>query len=77
MDIQATYFSTRLFYKSFGLYIVEKQAESIAYCIKLLPTIKRLYLVFNVVKLIAVSDDLILSDLKIIDLFLLYFSLNI
>jgi len=47
------------------------------YYIKLLPTIRRLYLVFNVVKLTAVSDDLILSDLKIVDFFLLHVSLNI
>ena len=77
IDTQAIYSSTRLSYKSLELYVVEKQTGFIAYCIKLLSTIRRLYLVFNFVKLTATSENLILSDLKIGGLFLLHFFLNI
>ena len=42
-----------------GPYIVEKQVEPSAYCLKLLSLIKRLHLVFSVIKLMATIEDLI------------------
>jgi len=44
-----------------GPYIVEKQVRPSAYCLKLLFLMKRLYLVFSVIKLMAAIEDLISS----------------
>ena len=41
--------------------MVEKQVGLIAYCLKLVFIVRRLYLVFNVVKLAITSKNLILS----------------
>ena len=46
-------------YQCLRSYIVKKQVEFIDYYLKLPPTINRLYLVFNAVKLTAVLEDYI------------------
>jgi len=60
-DIQTTYPSAKLSHRHLRPYIVEKQVGILAYYLKLLLSIKRLYLVFSMVKLIATPKDLILS----------------
>ena len=60
-DIQTTYPSAKLSYRHLRPYIVEKQVGILAYYLKLLLSIKRLYPVFNMVKLMATPKDLILS----------------
>ena len=73
-DIYTTYLSTKLSHYYLRSYIVKKQVGPMLYCLKLSPTLWRLYLVFLVVKHIAIPADLISrkyfslsSDLVIID----------
>ena len=40
-------------------YIVNKQVKLMAYCLKLSPTIRKLHLVFNTIKLTTTLKDLI------------------
>ena len=61
MNIYIIYFLVKLLYQCFEPYIVEKQVRLIVYKLKLLLTLRRLYLVFNIIKLITVSENLILS----------------
>jgi len=49
--------STKLSYQCLGPYIVKKQVESMAYCLKLPSIMKRLHLMFNAIKLTAVLED--------------------
>jgi len=50
-DIKTTRPSAKLSHKKLGPYQVEWQVESMVYRLKLLPAIKKLYPVFNIVKL--------------------------
>jgi len=61
VEIQTTYFSTKLSHWCLRSYIVEKLVGSIVYYLKLSLIIKRLYLVFNVIKLTATYKNLISS----------------
>ena len=68
------YSSTKLSHQCLGSYIVKKQVEFIAYYLKLPSIMKRLYLMFNAIKLTAVLEDSIsgyysetLSDSTLID----------
>jgi len=61
-NIKTTRSSPKLFYHCLGPFIVEHQVRLLAYCLKLPHTIKKLYLVFNIVKLSTTLDDLILGQ---------------
>ena len=53
--------STKLLYQRLEPFIVEQQVGPIVYCLKLSYIMKKLYPVFNVVKLSATLTDLILG----------------
>ena len=61
LDIHTTYSSIKLSYYYLEPYIVEKQVRLMLYCFKLPPMLCRLYLVFHVVKLTLVPNNLILG----------------
>jgi len=62
-NILTTYLSAKLFHRYLESYMVEKQVGLTMYYLKLLLEIKILYLMFNVIKFIAVLEDLI-SDVR-------------
>ena len=61
IDIYTICLSAKLACWYLGLYTVEKQVSLMLYKLKLLPSINRLYSVFNVVKSTAISVDSIPS----------------
>ena len=54
--------STKLFHQHLRTYIIKKQVGLISYRLKLSLSIKRLHLVFYVIKLTAAAEDLILEQ---------------
>ena len=58
-DIKTICLSPKLLHCCLGSFIVEQQVGSLAYCLKLSHTIKKLHFIFNIVKLSVALDNLI------------------